>query len=162
MWCGRFDPDPVVVQIGLVAMGLNRDAPNLDTMRLHVVPRSRDGARWALYPHFARLTGVTEADIDRHGQPLRDALAATIDFAQGARLWSWGEGEFNLVAIRRHVEGIAASIPAHRFGDACTLLLKAGVPIAGSHRTRSDGLVALFGLDSAGRRAHDARRCAVG
>ena len=87
-WCGPRDPDPVVAQIGLVRIGLEEDCPVLETMRLHVIPRDRHGRRRPLDPFFTRLTGIAEADIDRHGVPLGDALEEVRTFAGGAKLLS--------------------------------------------------------------------------
>ena len=47
-WCGPHDPDPVIAQIGLVKVGLSDTFPILDTLRCHVIPRGRDGARVSL------------------------------------------------------------------------------------------------------------------
>lgn len=155
-WCGPHDPDPVVAQIGLVKIGLQGDFPVLETARIHIVPRDRQGARVALTPLFTRLTGITEATLDREGRPLGAALEETARFADGARLWSWGKDEFNLVAISAYVEGIAPPIPATRFGNATSLLLKAGMPYADICKTPSNRLADYYGLADPARRDHDA------
>jgi hypothetical protein len=155
-WCGPFDPDPTVAQIGLVRIGLEDDFPILDRLRLHVTPRDRAGNRPALGPVFTRLTGVTEAVIDAEGLPLREALARTERFADGARFWSWGKDEFNLLAISCYVEGFPPPLPATRFGNACNLLLMSGMPEQDIARMRSDRLSAHFGLDHPPLRSHDA------
>jgi hypothetical protein len=40
-WCGPFDPDPMIAQIGAAKLGLGDDFPILDTMRLLVKPVDR-------------------------------------------------------------------------------------------------------------------------
>ena len=37
-WCAAHDPDPVVVQIGAVKLGLEGDFPLLDTYKAYVRP----------------------------------------------------------------------------------------------------------------------------
>ncbi|ATI40665.1 exonuclease [Pacificitalea manganoxidans] len=155
-WCGPHDPDPVIAQIGLVKVGLSDTFPILDTLRCHVIPRGRDGARVSLDPLFIRLTGIEEDTITEDGLPLADALAKADDFAQGARLWSWGKDEFNMVAISCYVEGIAPPIPVTRFGNAAGLLLRAGMPYEDIKKTPSNRLSAYYGLDHPELRGHDA------
>ncbi|WP_300443074.1 exonuclease [uncultured Mameliella sp.] len=155
-WCGPYDPDPVVAQIGVAKLGLSEDFPLLDTLRLYVTPRDRHGAPWQLDPFFSRLTGITQEQVDTEGLPLAEALARTRDFAEGKRLWSWGKDEFNMVAISCYVEGIPAPLPASRFGNACDLLLKAGMPYEDLRQTRSDRLADYYKLDPPPLRGHDA------
>ncbi|NDV01470.1 exonuclease [Pseudoroseicyclus tamaricis] len=154
-WCGPHDPDPVIAQIGLVKLDLA--APGIaETARLHVIPRGRDGTRAPLDPLFTRLTGVTEAVLDRDGRPLAEALAEVARFAGDARLWSWGKDEFNMIAISCYVEGLAPPLPVTRFSNACQLLLAAGMPYDDLKRTPSNKLAAYYGIEIAGRRDHDA------
>ncbi len=127
-----------------------------DMLRLHVVPRARNGDRVALDPILTELTGITEDDLDRKGLPLKDALLRTEAFAEGAKLWSWGKDEFNLIAISCYVEGLMPPLPATRFGNACQLLLKAGMSYADIQRTRSNALAGYHGLENPHLRAHDA------
>ncbi|MFD1883375.1 exonuclease [Paracoccus pacificus] len=155
-WCGPHDPDPVVAQIGAVKMGLTGDFPILDTHRSFVIPRARDGARRALDPFFTRLTGVSEEDIDRDGVPLADALENLRSFAAEEKLWSWGKDEFNLIAISCFVEGLSPPIPATRFGNACTLLLKAGMPYEDMKKTPSNRLAEYYRLNHPPLRGDDA------
>lgn len=155
-WCGPNDPDPVIAQIGLVKLGLTDGAPILDTRRIHVVPAGRDGGRAALDPLFVRLTGVSEEVIDKAGVTLSEALAETEAFADGARLWSWGKDEFNMIAISCYVAGLAPPIPVTRFGNACHLLLKAGMPLDDLEKTRSNTLAAYYQIDHPPLRGHDA------
>ncbi len=155
-WCGPRDPDPVIAQIGAVRIGLQDDAPILETLRTYVVPVTRSGARAVLDPLFVRLTGITEADIDREGRGLADALAALDAFSEGARLWTWGKDEFNMVAISCYVAGIAPPIPVTRFGNACDLMLRAGMPYDDLKQTRSSTLAVYYGVEHPTLRGHDA------
>ncbi len=155
-WCGPHDPDPVVAQIGVVKIGLDADFPLLDTLQIHVIPRTRYGDRFALDPHFIRLTGITEDALDAQGISLSEALVQVKDFASGARLWSWGKDEFNMVAISCYVEGLQPPIPATQFGNACQLLLKAGMPYDDIKRTRSNSLADYYQLENPPLRGHDA------
>jgi hypothetical protein len=43
-WCGPYDADPVVVQIGIVKFGLEADFPLLEQLRPHVIPKDRPSA----------------------------------------------------------------------------------------------------------------------
>ncbi len=155
-WCGPYDPDPVIVQIGLVRLGLSEGFPIAETLRLHVLPTDRQGGRMPLDPLLTRLTGITEDILDENGLPLAEALAQTDRFAQGARLWSWGKDEFNMVAISCNVEGIAPPLPVTRFGNACHLLLKASMPYDDLKQTPSNRLSAYYRLDHPPLRGHDA------
>lgn len=155
-WCGPYDPDPVIAQIGLVRIGLSDDFPILDTSRSYVIPRDRHGMRVALDPFFIGLTGITEQDIEREGVSLKTALEDAKSFAAGATLWSWGKDEFNMVAISCYVEGIAPPIPVTQFGNACALLLEAGMPYDDIKKTRSNRLADYYGLEHPPLRGHDA------
>lgn len=155
-WCGPHDPDPVVAQIGVVKIRLEADFPIVDTLRVHVVPPTRKGDRFKLDPIFVKLTGITEDVIDKYGVSLAEALDQTQKFAAGAKLWSWGKDEFNMMAISCYVEGLRPPIPATQFGNACSLLLKAGMPDDDIKRTRSNNLADYFQLDHPPLRGHDA------
>lgn len=156
VWCGPRDPDPLVAQIGLVKLGLSDGFPIRAQLRRHVIPRGRQGDRIPLDPFFIRLTGVSEAAIDADGVPLAEALADVERFADGARLWSWGKDEFNMVAVSCFVAGIAPPLPVSRFGNASELLLKAGMPYEDLVRTRSNTLSAYFKIEHPPLRGHDA------
>lgn len=155
-WCGPHDPDPVVAQIGVAKIGLVDDFPLIDTLRTTVVPRDREGCRSKLDPHFVRLTGITEQNIEDDGVNLGQALELTRAFADGAKLWSWGKDEFNLVAISCYVEGLTPPIPVSQFGNACKLLLKAGMPYEDMRTTRSSTLAEYYKIDHPPLRGHDA------
>lgn len=155
-WCGPHDPDPVVAQLGLVRIGLEADFPLLGTLRLHVIPKDRHGSRFRLDPLFTRLTGIEEETIEKEGLPLAEALEQVKEFAAGARLWSWGKDEFNMVAISCYVQGLAPPIPATQFGNACRLLLKAGMPYEDIKKTRSNQLADYFQIAHPPLRGHDA------
>jgi hypothetical protein len=155
-WCGPHDPDPVVVQIGVVKVGLEADFPLLDTLRLYVIPHDRRGNRSSLDPFFTTLTGIAEEDIYWEGLPLSQALARTKDFASEAKLWSWGKDEFNVVAISCYVQGLTPPIPATQFGNACTLLLRAGMPYRDIMKTRNSQLADYFQISHPPFQAHDA------
>ncbi|MEX0350260.1 MAG: exonuclease [Paracoccaceae bacterium] len=155
-WCGPYDPDPVVAQIGLVKLGLGGEFPVLGTQRTYVIPKNRSGKRVALDPYFSVLTGVTERDIDAEGVPLSKALRDVEEFAAGAKLWSWGKDELNMLAISCYIEGISPPLPASQFRNACDLLLRAGMPYEDLKRTQSNQLAGYFGVDHPDQRAHDA------
>ncbi|MEH7830217.1 exonuclease [Gemmobacter denitrificans] len=155
-WCGPHDPDPVVAQIGVAKIGLEGDFPLLDTLRIYIKPRDRHGARFGLDPFFSRLTGITEDDLQERGISLKNTLEHVQEFASGARLWSWGKDEFNMVAISCYVQGFAPPIPATQFGNACGLLLKAGMPYEDIMNTRSNGLADYFKIKHPPLQRHDA------
>lgn len=155
-WCGPHDPDPVVAQIGVVRIGLEAGFPILDSLRLYVIPRDRHGGRIALDPFFTKLTGIAEGHIEEQGLSLGQALAQVRDFSGGEKLWSWGKDEFNMVAISCYVEGFAPPIPATRFGNACQLLLRAGMPYEDMRKTPSNRLAEYHQLERPPLRGHDA------
>ncbi|TIP14415.1 MAG: exonuclease, partial [Mesorhizobium sp.] len=102
------------------------------------------------------LTGITEETLETEGVGLAEALADIDRFSDGARFWSWGKDELNMVAISCYVAGIPVSIPANRFDNAVKLLLAAGMPIEDLARTPSNKLADYYGVDHAPLRAHDA------
>lgn len=154
-WCGPNDPDPVAVQIGAVAF----DPANPDVTEHFsclIRPRDRHGKTFAIAPLLTRLTGIAAEAVATEGLPLAQALAKLDAFSKGARFYSWGKDELNLIAISCYVEGIAPPIPASRFANACQLVEKAGVPLEDIHKTRSNTLCALLGVDDSDLRGHDA------
>lgn len=155
-WCGPFDPDPIIVQIGAVKISLADDFEIIDTLRCHIAPIDRFGQPYALDPLFTRLTGITQQTIDSDGVSLSSALQQTANFADGAKLWSWGKDELNMMAISCYVAGITPVLPAHQFGNACKLLLAAGMAYEDIKRTRSNTLIDFFELDHPELRGHDA------
>jgi DNA polymerase III epsilon subunit-like protein len=160
-WCGPFDPDPTVVQIGAVRLGLGAGFPILDRFEALVQPVDRHGAQVVPDPVFSRLTGITPDRIAAEGRSLGSALTAFSEYARDAMIWSWGKDELNLMAISPWIAGIAAPLPARRFGNACSLLLKAGVPYARVQSLRSHTLCAQFDLAAPEGAAHDARHDAL-
>ncbi|SMY05942.1 3'-5' exonuclease [Flavimaricola marinus] len=155
-WCGPFDPEPTVVQIGAVRLGLDGDFPLLETFQAYVSPKDREGKPVPIDPFLSELTGITQAQVDAEGQPLVEALTALDAFSQGAPFWSWGRDDHFMVAISCFVEGIPPVIPATRFGNATRLFLQAGMPYEAIQKTSSSGLAAYFGLNTDGLSAHDA------
>lgn len=155
-WCGPYDPDPVIAQIGAVKLSLRDDFPFIETFRTFVRPMDRHGKPYALDPFFTKLTGITPAHITDEGVSLGDALTQLEDFADGAPYYSWGKDELNMLAISCYVEGIPAPIPATRFHNACDILLRAGMPYDDLKQTRSTSLHTYYGLTPDNVQDHDA------
>jgi hypothetical protein len=155
-WCAAHDPDPVIAQIGAVKLGLEGDFPLLDTFRAYVQPLDRFGNRYAIDPFFTRLTGITEENIQAAGVALQEALAGVDRFSGGARFWSWGKDELNMVAISCYVAGIQPPIPAHRFDNAVKLVIAAGMPVDDIGKTPSNKLADYYGVDHPPLQGHDA------
>lgn len=122
-WCAAHDPDPVIAQIGAVRLGLEDDFPVLGTHKAYVRPIDRFGRRYALDPFFTELTGITEEKLEIEGVALGEALVDIDRFSGGARFWSWGKDELNMIAISCYIAGIPAPIPAARFDNAVKLLI---------------------------------------
>lgn len=154
-WCAADDPDPVIAQIGAVKLGLEGDFPLIDTFNAYVRPIDRFGRRYAVDPFFTKLTGITEDQIDAEGVPLQDALFNFDAFSDGARCWSWGKDELNMMAISCYVAGIEPPVPAHRFDNAVKLLLAGGMPAEDLAKTRSNQLADYYGVEHPALRAHD-------
>jgi DNA polymerase III epsilon subunit-like protein len=155
-WCAAHDPDPVIAQIGAVKFGLEGDFPLLGTYKAYVRPIDRFGNRYGIDPFFTKLTGITEEHIEVEGIALEEALTGVDSFSGGARLWSWGKDELNMVAISCYVAGVQPSIPAHRFDNAVKLLIAAGMPIADLAKTPSNKLADYYGVEHPPLRGHDA------
>ncbi len=155
-WCAAHDPDPVIAQLGAVKLGLEGDFPLLETYKAYVQPVDRFGSRYALDPFFTKLTGISEENIDMEGMSLRDVLLRFDSFSAGARCWSWGKDELNMIAISCYVAGIEPSIPAHRFDNAVKLLLAAGMPIEDLAKTPSNKLADYYRVEHPPLHGHDA------
>ncbi|MER8695191.1 exonuclease domain-containing protein [Mesorhizobium opportunistum] len=160
-WCAAHDPDPVIAQIGAAKLGLEGDFPLLGTHKAYIRPVDRFGQRYALDPFFTKLTGVTEEDVETKGVELGAALAEIDRFSGGARFWSWGKDELNMIAISCYVAGIQPSIPATRFDNAVKLLIAAGMPIEDLARTPSNKLADYYGVEHPPLHGHDALDDAV-
>ena len=154
-WYGPYDPDPIVVQIGAVRLGIEGDFSIMDTLRVHIRPVDRHGSAVPVDPFFEKLTGITSGTLDDEGVPLATALDRLVEFSGTAKLWSWGKDELNLMAISCFVAGIAPPIPAARFGNACALVLAAGMPYDDVKVTRSSGLADYFGVPHPPLAGHD-------
>jgi hypothetical protein len=144
------------IQIGAVKFGLEGDFPLLGTYKAYVRPIDRFGNRYGIDPFFTKLTGITEEHIEVEGIALEEALTGVDSFSGGARLWSWGKDELNMVAISCYVAGVQPSIPAHRFDNAVKLLIAAGMPIADLAKTPSNKLADYYGVEHPPLRGHDA------
>ena len=155
-WCAAHDPDPVIAQIGAVRLGLEGDFPLLGTHQAYIRPVDRFGQRYTLDPFFTKLTGIAEEDLETEGVALGDALADVNRFSEGARFWSWGKDELNMIAISCYVAGIQPSIPATRFDNAVKLLIAAGMPIEDLARTPSNKLADYYGVEHPPLQGHDA------
>jgi DNA polymerase III epsilon subunit-like protein len=155
-WCAAQDPDPVIAQIGAVKLALEGDFPLLGTYRVYVQPIDRFRNKYALDPFFTKLTGISEEDIRQKGVALQDALVGVDRFSEGARFWSWGKDELNMVAISCYVAGVEPSIPAHRFDNAVKLMIAAGMPLEDIAATPSNKLADYYRLEHPPLRRHDA------
>ena len=155
-WCGADDPDPVIVQIGAVMLGLEDNFPLVDTYQTYVKLIDRFGNRYAVDPFFTKLTGITEDAVEREGIALEEALAQLDRWSNGARFWSWGKDELNMVAISCYVAGVAPTIPARRFDNAVKLVIAAGMPIEDIGKTRSNTLADYYGVAHPPLKGHDA------
>ncbi|MBM3503836.1 MAG: exonuclease domain-containing protein [Alphaproteobacteria bacterium] len=155
-WCAPVDPDPVIAQIGAVRLSLRGEHEIVDRVRIYVQPMDRYGNAYEIPPFFTALTGITSDHIAQQGVSLASALAHLERFAAGAQLWSWGKDELNMMAISCYVAGVAPSIPAKRFDNACKLFLRAGMPEQDLAKTRSNELCRYFGIDHPTLRGHDA------
>lgn len=154
-WCGAHDPDPVIAEIGAVKLGLEGEFPILDTHKSYIKAVDRFGRRYPLDRYFTDLTGITETDIEAHGVALQEALSSVDSFSGGARFWSWGKDEMNMMAISCYVAGIEPPIPARRFDNAVKLLLAAGMPIEDLAKTASSKLADYYGVEHPPFQAHD-------
>lgn len=155
-WCAAIDPDPVIAQVGAARIELGGNFEIVDTFRAFVTPVDRHGRRYGLDAFFTQLTGISEDDIDREGQPLAEALAGFDRFSRGARCWSWGKDELNMLAISCYVAGVVPPIPASRFDNAVKLVLAAGMSVEDIGRTPSNKLVEYYGVEHPPLRGHDA------
>ena len=61
-----------------------------------------------------------------------------------------------MLAISCYVEGISPPIPVTQFGNACDLLLKAGMPYEDLIKTRSNTLSQYYEIEHPPLRGHDA------
>lgn len=154
-WMGPFDPDPVLVQIGAVRLGLEGDFPVLGQFERLVVPLGREREPLDIPDFFTKLTGLTRERIHNEGLALATALEDLVRFVGSDDLWSWGRDEYYAIAISCFVAGIQSPLPVTRFGNATRLMVAAGMPYEDIKKTRSNGLAAYFGVGQPEARAHD-------
>jgi len=152
-WCGPTDPDPLLVQIGAVKLSLEPPFSLAESFDAIVQPIGRNGPV-APSAFFTKFTGIDAARIARDGHPLAAALNAFAAFAGDAPLFSWGKDEITALAPACFVAGLVSPLPATRFGNAASLVVKAGEPLETVQTLRSPGLPAHFGL-APETRAHD-------
>lgn len=154
-WSGPQDPDPVVIQIGAVRIELEGDFAISGVLQELILPFDRHGKRYQLDPYISRLTGIENCALDERGLPLSQVLEKLRAFAQGCRLWSWGKDEFLLLALSCFVQSIEPSIPARRFGNLKSILMKSGMPPVELPRIQSGQLASHYGVAPTSLRAHD-------
>lgn len=154
-WCGPYDPDPIVVQIGALKLDLAGNTSAVEELKLFISPIDRYGTPIEIPEFFTNLTSITAEQVGREGIPLKEALETLAAFADGAKLWSWGKDELNLLAISCFIAGITPTLPAHMFDNACKLMLKAGMPYEDIQKTRSGDLAAYFKLVEQKESRHD-------
>lgn len=155
-WCGPHDPDPCVAQIGSVRLSLDPGYEILETQSLLISTVDRLGRQSILDPYFIDLTGIQPARIEREGIPLEEALRAFSTFSEGGSIWSWGKDELNLLAVSCYIANVTPIIPAHRFGNAMEILMKAGLTREATLKTTSGELADFYKLPGLPRRHHDA------
>ncbi|KZL23047.1 3'-5' exonuclease [Pseudovibrio sp. WM33] len=155
-WCGPYDPDPVIAQIGAAKISLSDSFEIVDTFKVYVNPVDRFGSKYTLDPFFTKLTGIEQQTIDSAGVSLQEANEQFREFSEGAKLWSWGKDELNMMAISCYIAGIKPCIPADQFDNACKLMLAAGMPYEDIERTRSNDLADYFEVEHPPLRGHDA------
>ncbi|GAA0785322.1 exonuclease [Roseibium denhamense] len=156
MWCGPFDPDPQVAQIGAVKLSLEQSFDIIGTERIYIQASDRNGRAIKPDPYFTELTGITQKDLAAYGVSHAEALDRLSRFAAGSSLWSWGKDELTLLGTSCYIAGVPPSIPANRFGHAGRLLLKAGMPEEDVMKTTSGKLAGYFGLQVPDSKLHDA------
>lgn len=154
-WSGPQDPDPVVIQIGAVRIDLDGDFAISGVLEELILPFDRKGKKYELDPYISRLTGIEQRALDERGLPLSQALEKLKAFAQDCRLWSWGKDEFLLLALSCYVQSIEPNIPACRFGNLKSMLMKGGMPQGELSGVQSGQLAAYYGAAPANLRAHD-------
>ncbi len=155
-WCGPYDPDPLVIQIGAAKLSLQNDFPVLKTSSTLVKPSDRRGEACPIDRFLTNLTGITPDAVAVEGVSLEEALVRLDRFSGGADFWSWGKDELNLVAISCYVSNIPPILPIKRFGNACRLLLKAGMPDDDMKRMRSHELATYYDLEHPPLQSHNA------
>jgi DNA polymerase III epsilon subunit-like protein len=155
-WCGPYDPDPIIAQIGAVKISLDGAPEIIETLKIYVKPVDRHGSEYDLDPFFTKLTGITSETIDKEGLSLSDATEKLSNFAGDAKLWSWGKDELNMMAISCYIAGIDPCLPANRFDNACRLLIASGMSYEDLQQTRSSALADYFKIEHPPLRGHDA------
>ncbi|CAB9502055.1 Exonuclease [Seminavis robusta] len=146
-WWGLEDPDPLVVQIGAVKIGLDDKAlPIQDTWQRFIKPVDRHNQQVPLDPYFVDLTGITQQQVDEQGVSLEDALNEMAGFVGNDMCWAWGKDEFYACAVSCYAVGITPPIPMNQFDNARKILALAGMPREDLVTTNSGKLASYFGV----------------
>lgn len=159
IWSGPDDPDPLLVQIGALRIGLRDDLPIKDEMNAIVIPRGRNGEAVQPTDFFTELTGICADRITEEGMEYEAAIQKLAAFgAPDCRFWSWGRDDYFAVAISGFIAGVSSPISAHRFGNLRTLFWENGITDAEELGLSSNQIGAHYGapLPAKDRRAHDA------
>lgn len=148
-----------IVQIG--AVRLDRTAGLVETAAFEILVRPRRHPELSAY--FTGLTGISQAEVDRHGLDLAEAVAAFGAFCSGpsVQLCSHGE-DFEILAENCRAAGISCPAPVAGAIDLSPWL---GWYLGkDGERVTSADLPAALGLEAAGQRHQgldDARAIAL-
>ena len=98
-WCGPYDPDPTVVQVGAVKLRLDKNFDIQAAFHELIVPVNRAGDLQNISQAFSDLTGLSQEKVEREGIKLDQALNRFESFSGGAPIFPWGKDELKLIAI---------------------------------------------------------------
>jgi hypothetical protein len=156
LWCGVHDPDPILVQIGAIKLGLTEGLPIVAEMLEYVLPFDRLGNKAVLDPFFTSLTGIREKDLSEKGKSFRNVCQQFEAFVGEDKIWSWGKDELWALGINCFLNGYAMTLKPNQFGNAASLFLAAGIPEAELLKIRSSTLAQYYGICTKDLKAHDA------
>jgi len=112
-----------LVQIGAVRIR-TADLAELDTFEVFIKPIVRP----ILSDYFIKLTGITQAEVDKRGRPFKEACQRFFDWVGSADLYAWSAGDFYTLVENCKIAGIILPIRADRFFDIRMVFWKKGIP----------------------------------
>ena len=136
-----------LVQIGAVRVRTT-DFAELDKLEILIKPAISP----VLSDYFVKLTGITQAKLNKEGKSFREACQLFFDWAGSANLYSWSLDDFWVLAETCKLNNMILPVAKNRFFDVRIIFWKAGVP---AENYQSSTIIKAF-KQKPKRQAHNA------
>ena len=138
-WTGS-DEIKELVQIGAVRVK-TADWTKLSSFEVLIRPVVNP----ILSDYFIKLTGISQAEIDKNGTPFKNAYQMFFDWVGSANLYSWNLCDYWALAETCKLNNMVLPIKRNRFFDMLMVFWKAGILAENYH---SGTITEAFGQKS--------------